>query len=76
MIIHITSQGEIKYIYTEHIDLTSLGNGSIERASNVEPQGLEWKVTMRNGVDLGKFPVRSLALQAEVDYLEKHLGEF
>jgi len=75
MTIHISTNGEIKYIYTESIQL-DLGDVSIQRASHVEPVGTEWEVRMRDGVDLGKFPLRSLALQAEVNYLDKHLGEY
>jgi hypothetical protein len=74
MIINISPQGEIKHIYTENIDLTDLGETQITRASNVEPVGLQWEATMKDGAILGPFNLRSEALAAEVNYLEKHLG--
>jgi len=76
MKVHISPDGTLTYLYTEDVDLYHMGEVTVSRLSNIEPVGLEWEVIMRDGTNLGRYPKRSQALKAEVEYLEKHLGEF
>lgn len=65
--------GRIRCIYGETIDLTSLGQISISRASHVEPNVRgNWlaDLTPVGGPRLGPFQLRSDALTAEVQWLE------
>lgn len=69
----IQSNGDIKTIYSEVLDLTELGIQRIERASNVEPdEHGHWWAEIINGPRLGPFNRRSDALTAEVAWLLKH----
>lgn len=75
MQIIITPAGAVRCIYSECIDLAALGSPTITRASYVEPdpQG-RWTVDLSpvNGPHLGPFPLRSEALDAEHEWLERH----
>lgn len=71
----IYSMGGVKCIYGEAIELAALGNLTIERGSHVEPdaQGKWWAdLSPVSGPKLGPFENRSLALAAEVAWLERH----
>jgi hypothetical protein len=60
-------------LYSEAIDLASLGSLSIRRASHVEPAAHgRWLTDLSPvaGPVLGPFEKRSEALQAEIDWLE------
>ena len=62
--------GAVKAIYTEEIDLRSLGTPTITRASHVEPDETgQWFAQIIDGPVLGPFSKRSEALAAEVDWL-------
>ena len=69
----ILPDGAIRAVYSEDIDLASLGLLSITRASHVEPdhQG-QWiaDLTPVSGPVLGPFRLRSDALQSEMAWLE------
>jgi hypothetical protein len=71
----VTPQGEIRAIYMEAIPLAALGRPAITRGSHVEPtaDGL-WLADLSpvGGPVLGPFPLRSLALAAEIAWLESH----
>ena len=71
----IAPTGAIRCLYGEAIDLSSLGQLSIARASHVEPnnQG-QWlaDLTPVEGPQLGPFPTRSQALAAEEAWLVRH----
>lgn len=72
MQILITSQGAVRCIYAEAIDLALLGSLSIERASHVEPNAHgQWFVSFAplDGPTLGPFSLRSEALAAEQRWL-------
>lgn len=72
MQILITSQGTVRCIYAEAIDLALLGSLSIERASHVEPNAHgQWSVSLAplGGPTLGPFSLRSEALEAEQRWL-------
>jgi hypothetical protein len=62
-------------LYGEAIDLHSLGELTIRRASFVEPDGGNWYVDLSpvEGPILGPYALRSQALQAEALWLEQHL---
>lgn len=75
----IDRQGRVRCLYTEVIDLSSLGPLSIRRASHVEPNEVgQWWADLApvGGPRLGPFAFRSEALDAEQTWLEAHgLGE-
>ena len=79
MDIVISRVGEVLCIYDELVDLSLFGNVSIERASHVEPDDLgQWWADLEpvDGPNLGPFPVRSAALEAEQKWLGKNwLGQ-
>jgi hypothetical protein len=67
--------GRVRAIYSEVIDLDTLGRPTITRASHVEPDGEgRWHADLRpiGGPVLGPYPLRSQALEAEVAWLEAH----
>lgn len=72
----VDSQGCIRCLYDEAVDLTSLGTFSIRRASHVEPDGQgQWWADLApmQGPRLGPFALRSAALAAEEAWLELFL---
>jgi len=67
--------GAVRAIYSEEIDLATLGSPAISRASHVEPTtDGHWTADLSplGGPVLGPFPARSQALQAEYEWLERH----
>ena len=78
MLLVIDRRGTVQGLYGEALDLASLGLLSIRRASHVEPddQG-RWWADLRTvgGPKLGPFTLRSAALGAEVQWLERALAE-
>jgi hypothetical protein len=71
----ITPMGQIRCLYSEAIELSSLGTLSITRGSHVEPNDAgQWLADLApvGGPCLGPFSSRSEALRAEADWLEKH----
>jgi hypothetical protein len=76
MMLIVDPQGGIRCVYSEAVDLASLGSVSIRRVSHVEPdeQGQWWAdLSPMNGPKLGPFLVRSAALAAEARWLEDFL---
>jgi hypothetical protein len=72
----IDPQGHVHCLYGEAMDLSTLGQLSIRRASHVEPdeQGQWWAdLSPVDGPRLGPFGRRSQALEAEAVWLEDHL---
>ncbi|MGE3779075.1 MAG: hypothetical protein AB7F89_17955 [Pirellulaceae bacterium] len=75
MQIIISPNGEARCIYSEAIELTTLGSITIRRGSHVEPdQQGNWWVDLAPvlGPKLGPFSTRSAALAAEAQWLEVH----
>ncbi len=75
MQIIIDTHGNARCIYTEDINLTTIGSPTITRASHVEPdQQGRWLADLGpvGGPVLGPFEKRSDALIAEVAWLENH----
>ena len=71
----VRSDGTVRAIYDEMIDLAALGQVTITRASHVEPdQQGRWHadLTPVGGPVLGPFERRSEALAAEIAWLEAH----
>jgi len=71
----ISPDGTLRCVYGEAIDLQTLGQPDIRRASHVEPDGHgQWTadLTPVGGPVLGPFPQRSEALAAESQWLEAH----
>jgi hypothetical protein len=71
----ITSTGQVRCVYDETIDLTSLGRLNVTRASHVEPHlQCQWFVDLTPvlGPQLGPFLRRSDALAAELAWLLNH----
>jgi len=71
----ISPQGTVHCVYSEAIDLASIGRLAISRGSYVEPNADgQWLVDLSpvNGPQLGPFAQRSAALKSETDWLEQH----
>jgi len=71
----VEPDGAVRCIYGEEIDLCSLGNPVIRRASHVEPTvDGRWTADLSPvaGPNLGPFATRSQALEAESRWLERH----
>ena len=71
----IQPDGSLKCVYGEAIDLHLLGQVSISRGSNVEPDSNgQWLADLSpvSGPVLGPFVHRSEALAAEIAWLEAH----
>ena len=76
MELYINTQGLIRAIYGEALPVRSLGIVRIHRASHVEPDdsGNWWAdLEPSGGPILGPFPLRSTALDAEHDWLTRHV---
>ena len=70
------NNGEIKYIYNESIDLDSIGNKVIKRASFVEPEGSNWFVDLSPlgwNIKVKGFKTRSEAINYEINYIENNI---
>ena len=77
MTLIIDPAGLVRCLYAETIDLRSLGELSIARASRIEPDELgNWwaDLSQAAGPVLGPFGLRSEALGAELDWLSDHLA--
>ena len=75
MLVVVQRNGEIRYLYDESVDLTTLGRLSIRRASHVEPDVKgQWLADLIpiDGPILGPFPRRSDALAAESKWILAH----
>lgn len=73
MIVRISPQGKLTFIYQEYLSLDSVGAASIRRGSHVEPDfNGRWLVDLSPvcGPTLGPFEWRSEAIQAETDWIE------
>ena len=71
----ISPGGRVRCLYTESLDLSSLGAASVRRASHVEPDADgRWSADLdpSGGPVLGPFAKRSEALAAETAWLEAH----
>ena len=69
----VQTDGTVRCLYDESISLRQLGSLSISRGSHVEPDHHgHWLVDLDpvGGPNLGPFDRRSLALQAERQWLE------
>jgi hypothetical protein len=68
----VTSQGHVRCVYDESLDLTPLGQLTITRGSHVEPDASgQWYADLSpvSGPTLGPFSLRSDALAAEREWL-------
>ena len=75
MQIVVQSDGSIRCLYYEELDLEVFGKLAIERGSHVEPTSDgRWTADLSpvNGPVLGPFRCRSDALNAERHWLEQH----
>jgi hypothetical protein len=71
----VTTSGVVRCLYSEVIDLSSLGSPAIRRASHLEPgPDGRWRADLRpvQGPVLGPFDHRSEALEAERVWIEEH----
>ena len=76
MELFINTRGLVRAIYGEALSVQSLGTVRIQRASHVEPddRGNWWAdLEPSGGPILGPFSVRSAALDAEHDWLTRHV---
>ena len=75
MDLRIDSEGIVRCVYAEALDLSVLGSLIITRASHIEPdaQGQWWSdLSPVEGPRLGPYGRRSEALAAEVAWLAAH----
>ena len=75
--LEISAAGEIHALYHDQIPWKSLGSCSIRRASHVEPtEEGTWCADLApvHGPCLGPFATRGDALQAEQEWLSRHLS--
>ena len=73
LIVH--ADGGVSCVYSEELDLASLGTLAIRRASHVEPDAHgQWLADLApvGGPKLGPFGQRSCALAAEQAWLTEH----
>jgi hypothetical protein len=78
-VFHIINDGSCLGLYSEVIDLTSLGPLRVQRASHVEwDQALQgWTVIFETGEVLPLvYPTRQSALDAEVAHIQQHFEAF
>ena len=71
----ILPSGEVRCVYGEQMDLRSLGETAITRASHVEPDAAgRWWADLApvKGPVLGPFTHRSEAVAAEIEWLAMH----
>lgn len=71
----IKPSGSVRCVYGEDVNLSELGQLSIQRGSHVEPTADgRWTADLSpvNGPVLGPFSSRTDALSAEVDWLNEH----
>ena len=71
----VKSNGAIRCLYDETVDLSSLGSLTIQRGSHVEPNAAgRWLADLApvDGPVLGPFNHRSEALAAEREWLERN----
>lgn len=71
----IETSGTVRCVFGEEIDLGQLGRLSIRRGSHVEPTpDGQWTADLApvQGPQLGPFPTRTAALNAEVTWLQEH----
>lgn len=76
MDLFIAPGGQVRGLYDEAIDLTTLGRPRIVRASHVEPDDRgRWQADLApvGGPLLGPFVTRSAALAAEAAWLTQHV---
>jgi hypothetical protein len=76
MMLLVDLGGQVRCLYSELIDLETLGSLSIRRASRVEPDGSgQWWAHLNpiGGPRLGPFRRRSEALTAEVAWIEEYV---
>lgn len=75
MLINI-KDGCIKHIYNEDIDLSSIGEQQVKRASVVDPEDNgKWfaDLSLSGGQKVTGFDKRSDALKYEINYLEENI---
>ena len=71
----VLPDGAVRCVYDETIDLRELGQMEIRRGSHVEPdEDGRWFADMAlvQGPRLGPFDLRSMALRAEREWLERY----
>jgi hypothetical protein len=75
MTLIVDGAGQVSCVYSELLDLASLGVVTIRRASHVEPDGDgRWWANLQpvNGPALGPYDRRSDALAAEASWLDEN----
>lgn len=71
----VNPTGQVRCLYSETLDLTTLGKVHVRRASHVEPDADgRWLADLEpvGGPRLGPYSLRSLALDAERAWLEQY----
>lgn len=71
----VKTDGNVRLVYDEAIDLNSIGKVEIRRGSHVEPTSSgQWSVDLSpvGGPTFGPFDCRSEAIEFEVAWLREH----
>ena len=75
LVLIIDLEGNFRFIHDDELSgLFEEGEVTIQRASDVEPEGTDWWADLArvNGPRLGPFAKRQEALNAEVAWLNEH----
>lgn len=73
--LYVGPDGTVRGLYTETVDLRTLGDLDVRKLSSVDWTGQGWEVRLAAGGSLGTFPTRLAALAAETDHFNAILDE-
>lgn len=74
--VFVGADGQLKFVYRDElVGLLALGTATIARASTVEPSPEGWfaDLAASGGPVLGPFPLRSEAIDHEVEWLDQRM---
>lgn len=73
--IFIDGTGKVFSVFSDLFELRRLGTASIQRAGWVEPDGQMWRVTLKDGTNVGSFWHREEAIRAEENEVVRRLED-
>jgi hypothetical protein len=75
MKIKIEKNGTLRCVYSDEIDLRTIGRLTVTRASTVEfnPDSQQWNARLTDGTHVGNFESRQDAIKKEIVVLESRL---
>lgn len=72
--VFVGTSGKVQSVFSDLLELRTLGKAEIRRAGYVEPYGNLWKVTLADGTELGHFWHREDAVGAEEQEVVRRLS--